>query len=75
MKGELWQIINDHIPTEAEIVKFANIQQAIQDGLVEVYSANISYPHFLERKDNFHEELRKTIHEVISNKENGIITK
>ena len=64
MKGVLWQIINDYEPEEKDALGLANLQQMIQEELTEVYGANISYPHFLERKDNFHAALRATIRDV-----------
>lgn len=66
MKGELWQIINDYEPDMEEALGLAGLQQMIQEGLTEVYGANISYPHFLERKENFHAALRATIREAIN---------
>lgn len=64
MKGELWKIINGYEPSEKQLLWFAEIQRAIQENLNEVYSSNISYPHFLERKDDFHAAIRNTIHLV-----------
>lgn len=69
MSGELWQIVNDYEPSEKDLLWLANIQQAIQENLNEVYGSNISYPHFLERKDDFHDGLRKTIRKVVDNSE------
>jgi hypothetical protein len=63
MRGELWKIINDYEPDIKTALELATLQQMIHEGLTEVYGANISYPHFLERKDNFHAALRATIRE------------
>jgi hypothetical protein len=67
VKGELWQLINDYEPSPAIVLELAELQQLIQEGLTEVYCANISYPHFLERKDDFHDAMRKEIHLKVSN--------
>lgn len=64
MKGELWQIINDYEPDDELRLHLANIQMAIQEELTEIYGANISYPHFLERKEDFHEKMRGLIRQV-----------
>lgn len=64
MKGELWQIENDYEPDMETALGLATLQQWIHEGLTEVYGANISYPHFLERKENFHAALRGTIRDA-----------
>ena len=69
MKGELWQIVNDYEPDIETALGLAGLQQMIREGLTEVYGANISYPHFLERKDNFHAALRATIRDAKNDSE------
>ena len=65
MKGELWLIQNGYTPDDEKLLRLAEIQLAIQEHLNEVYSLDIGFPHFLERKENFHDAIRKTIREVV----------
>lgn len=68
MKGELWQIITEHEPNEDQVIWFAKLQEYIDDRRQEIYGQNIDYAHFMERKDSFHEQLRKQVRLVYKQK-------